>query len=368
MLKQNLPKIILALAFCITFILIAGFYFFEHSETKKTKNLPLDFVEPVKIIENNESGDKNNPEPKPTEPISPEEPPLKIYETELFIEAKWGKGEGEVGLLSVPELEVAGNIEKIVSRDFTAQDFAVDENSNLYILDSVNMRVLHYDEKGELVNSFEIKGEGEALLEVPGIKNISGSKLMRYQDIEVENESIYIYSIKERSGLGTNINFEGFILQYTTLGEYLTTHQIPDELEYQDVFGFSWVAQAPISLDEKDRLLISVKTGVASTDTCYITKNEDAEEHRCRYHYWREADAECEYFGYYETNESGKIIDEYEGAWCNDDDRDKGKIDISEFGDGYIKLVLTTESKEDDKYTFAIFDDGIKIFKSSKVE
>jgi len=84
--KLNIHRTILTTTLFISFTLITGLFIFGYLEIKKTRDLPVDFIEPVKPAENN-----NN-----QEPAGPVE--LETYEAELFVEAKWGSEEGEVGI------------------------------------------------------------------------------------------------------------------------------------------------------------------------------------------------------------------------------------------------------------------------------
>ena len=66
---------------------------------------------------------------------------MEIYQAELFVQASWGDGQGEVGLSNPSEqgVEDAGP-------NYGPQSFDVAENGHLFLLDSVNGRVIEYDE------------------------------------------------------------------------------------------------------------------------------------------------------------------------------------------------------------------------------
>ena len=129
--KLNLPKAILISTLLIAFTLIAGLFVFGCSEVKRAGDLFVNSVELIKPAENN---DDNNQEP--VEPVE-----METYEAEVFIGAEWGEREGEVGLYKSPGDE--GGDGPV----YGPQSFDVsDETGYLYLLDSVNERVLEYDE------------------------------------------------------------------------------------------------------------------------------------------------------------------------------------------------------------------------------
>ena len=140
--KLNIPKTILITTLFISFALITGLSVFGFSEIKKTRDLPVDFIEPVKPVEDN-----NNQEPvEPTESVE-----LETYEAELFVEAKWGSEEGEVGIF------VSGGDAGGAGPVYGPQSFDVDDKTGyLYLLDSVNERVLEYDGNGKYLRDFPI--------------------------------------------------------------------------------------------------------------------------------------------------------------------------------------------------------------------
>lgn len=161
--KQNPFKTILTLTFFISFTLITGLFVYGHLEIKKARDLPVDFTEPVKPAEDN-----NKEEPKPIEPVEPVE--LETYEAELFIEAEWGEGEGEVGI------ESFGGDESGTGLVYGPQSFDVDDKTNhLYLLDSINERVIEYDDEGKYLRDFSI-GIGATT------------------DMKIQGEHIYILS------------------------------------------------------------------------------------------------------------------------------------------------------------------------------
>ena len=136
--KLNIPKTILTSTILIAFTLIAGFFVYGYLEIKKMRDLSVNFVEFVEPVENNNQ-----------EPVEPVE--MEIYEAELFIEAKWGDGEGEAGIF------MSGGDEGGAGPVYGPQSFDVDDRTGyLYLLDSVNERVLEYDESGKYLKTFPI--------------------------------------------------------------------------------------------------------------------------------------------------------------------------------------------------------------------
>ena len=186
--KLNFPKTIIISTLLISFTVISGLFIYGHLEIKKARNLPVEFVEPV---ENND-----NQEPKPVEPIEPVE--LEIYEAEIFIEAKWGEGEGEVGISRTSEQEVedAGPI-------YGPQSFDIsDETGHLYLLDSINERILEYDENGKYLRDFPIAcgGTGDVRVSPNG-------------------ECLYVFSWRCEA-----------VYKYDTEGEFLESYPLSKEV------------------------------------------------------------------------------------------------------------------------------------------
>ena len=186
--KLNLPKAILISTFLIALTLIAGLFIYGYIEIKKAENLPVDFIEPVKPVKN------NNQEPKPVEPTKPVE--LETYEAELFIEAKWGEGEREVGLYT--SKSDTGD----VGPKYGPESFDVDNKTGcLYLLDSVNQRVIVYDNNGEYLRTFPIACGGTG-------------------DVRVSPDYKYLYVWSGRCGA---------IYKYSITGKFLESYQVVPE-------------------------------------------------------------------------------------------------------------------------------------------
>ena len=171
----------------IAFTVISGLFIYGYLEIKKVRNLPVEFIEPV---ENND-----NQEPKPVEPIEPVE--LEIYEAEIFIEAKWGEGEGEVGIYK------SGGDEGGAGPVYGPQSFDVDDKTGyLYLLDSVNERVIEYNEAGKYLRDFPIACGGTG-------------------DVRVSPDGEYLYVFSWRCEA---------VYKYDIKGEFLESYKVlPNE-------------------------------------------------------------------------------------------------------------------------------------------
>ena len=176
--KQNLSKKILTAILIVVVASIIEFSIFQFSEIKKVENLPANVTKYVEPVENN-----NNQEPESVE--------LETYQAELFIEAKWGSGEGEVGI------ESFGGDESGTGIVYGPQSFDVnDDNNHLFILDSINERVIEYDDEGKYLRDFLI-GIGATT------------------DIKIKDEYIYILSFG--SDAVYKLNMSGKILDSYSL-------------------------------------------------------------------------------------------------------------------------------------------------------
>jgi len=147
--KKNLPIAIIA-AVLLAVIILSGALLKENFK-ECGYQAPIDQTENgnnthVDNEENNNSNSKEN------EPNNEEGSELETYKAELFIEAEWGSGEGEVGLLNLSEqgIEDAGP-------NYGPQSFDINESdSHLFLLDSINERVIEYDENGKYLRDFSI--------------------------------------------------------------------------------------------------------------------------------------------------------------------------------------------------------------------
>ncbi len=122
-------------------------------------------------INNKENNDLNNEENKIINSKENKEMELEAYEAELFIEAEWGSGKGEVGLWNPSEqgIEDAGP-------NYGPQSFDINESDgHLFLLDSINERIIEYDENGRYLRDFSI-GIGATT------------------DMKIKDECIYILS------------------------------------------------------------------------------------------------------------------------------------------------------------------------------
>ena len=194
--KLNIPKTILITTLFISFALITGLSVFGFSEIKKTRDLPVDFIEPVKPVEDN-----NNQEPvEPTESVE-----LETYEAELFVEAKWGSEEGEVGIF------VSGGDAGGAGPVYGPQSFDVDDKTGyLYLLDSVNERVLEYDGNGKYLRDFPIAcgGTGDIRISPDGeFLYVFSWRCEAIYKYKISGEFLEEYKVlpneKKRPGLGS---------------------------------------------------------------------------------------------------------------------------------------------------------------------
>jgi len=187
----NLPKLIIVLVFII-FALVLGIFVYGYLQTRDEGNS----TKPIKLIENNQTV-RPTENLKPVETIKPTESPetvgLEVYKSELFVEANWGTGKGEVGLSNPSEqgIEDAGP-------NYGPQSFDVDETTgHLFLLDSVSSRVIEYDGSGKYINDFPVK-------------------YMMSEDIRVRDNFIYVFEY----GIPA-------ISKYTIAGEFIEDYKIP---------------------------------------------------------------------------------------------------------------------------------------------
>ena len=208
--KLNIPKTILTTTLFISFTLIMGLFIFGYLEIKKAGDLPVDFVEPVNPVEDN-----NNQEPvEPTESVE-----LETYKAELFVEAKWGSGEGEVGIF------VSGGDAGGAGPVYGPQSFDVDDKTGyLYLLDSVNERVLEYDGNGKYLRDFPIACGGTG-------------------DIRISPDGEFLYVWSGRCGA---------IYKYNIMGEFLESYSVvPDKNPGIGTDGMAF--------DENENVMLDIK-------------------------------------------------------------------------------------------------------------
>ncbi|MCK5465947.1 hypothetical protein KAI56_00400 [Candidatus Parcubacteria bacterium] len=206
--KLNIPKTILTTTLFISFTLIMGLSVFGYLEIKKAGDLPVDFIEPV-----NPAEDNNNQEPvKQTESVE-----LETYEAELFVEAKWGSGEGEVGIF------VSGGDAGGAGPVYGPQSFDVDDKTGyLYLLDSVNERVLEYDGNGKYLRDFPIACGGTG-------------------DIRISPDGEFLYVFSGRCGA---------IYKYNVTGEFLESYSVvPDKNPGIGTDGMAFDENGNVMLD-----------------------------------------------------------------------------------------------------------------------
>lgn len=167
--KKNLPAAVIA-AVLLGAVILSGALLKENFREKE-------YQAPAKQAKNGndvqvDNEENNNSSSEENEPDNNEEnSELETYRSELFIEAKWGEGKGEVGLFNPSEqgIEDAGP-------NYGPQSFDINESDgHLFLLDSINKRVIEYGENGKYLRDFYI-GIGATT------------------DIKIKDENIYILS------------------------------------------------------------------------------------------------------------------------------------------------------------------------------
>jgi len=128
----------------------------------------------------------------------------------------WGTGPGKVGLFKTPE------------RNYGPQSFAINElTKKIYILDSVNSRILVYNEEnGNFARSIPLKKP-------------------RGDDIALEDEkSIYVLYLAEEK-----------VIQYSLEGQILHSYEIPDFKDMRPVSGIYFVEGKGLFFQTSDQKL-----------------------------------------------------------------------------------------------------------------
>lgn len=106
----------------------------------------------------------------------------ETYVMEEILNLSWGDGPQEVGLLTEP-----GWSEGPLS-------FDVDDNGMIYVQDSVNLRILVFDEAGRHVRTFPIHGRGGSALDDEG--NIYINNGMEHEILKYTPEGVLLESIE----------------------------------------------------------------------------------------------------------------------------------------------------------------------------
>lgn len=146
--NPTFSKPILIPAILIILALAGSIFVYAYIQTKETN-----FTQPPNPVSTNQAL-KPTETIKPTEPEPTEPAKLETYKSELFIQAKWGKGRGEVGMLYNPdEIGKEGDI----GPNYGPQSFDIDEaTGHLFLMDSINERMIEYDENGKYLRDFPI--------------------------------------------------------------------------------------------------------------------------------------------------------------------------------------------------------------------
>jgi hypothetical protein len=134
------------------------------------------------------------------------------------VKATWGSGENQVGLYNPSErgFEDAGPA-------FGPQSFDVDEQGNIYLLDTVNARVVKYGQKGDVLQTFPIVN-------------------LTPDDIRVRGDFAYIFDY------GTHK-----ILKYSMSGKLSEIYTIPSVID-EPLGGLQFDADGNLMIEKHDRL------------------------------------------------------------------------------------------------------------------
>jgi len=163
---------------------------------------------------------------------------LEIYQAELFVRAPWGDGQGEVGLSNPSKrgVEDAGP-------NYGPQSFDIAENGHLFLLDSVNERVIEYDDQGEYLKDFPIACGGTG-------------------DIRISPDGKYLYVFSWRC--------EG-VYKYDIEGEFLEGYGFSREMKSGSL------GTEGLEFDKEGNIMIEL--GMESYDKedrfCQVGKNGD---------------------------------------------------------------------------------------------
>lgn len=120
----------------------------------------------------------------------------ETYIASKIITVSWGNRENQIGIHNPSEKE-SGDL----GENYGPQSFDIDKSGHIYILDTVNARVIQYNQNGIYLNNFLIA-------------NITPD------DIRVHGDKIYIFDY------GTHA-----IFKYTISGKLLNKYTIPKEID-----------------------------------------------------------------------------------------------------------------------------------------
>jgi hypothetical protein len=142
-------------------------------------------------IKNNENSASDNSVPAPTPP------PTEKYEAKLFVEASWGKSRGQVGLSNPSDQGIVD-----AGPNYGPQSFDVANDGHLFLLDSVNERMIEYDQNGKYVKDFPIGCGGTG-------------------DIRVSPDQEFLYVFSWRCGA---------VYEYDLAGKPLETYKLSKDM------------------------------------------------------------------------------------------------------------------------------------------
>lgn len=162
------------------------------------------------------SGKDAPPAMKEGVPSEPSAARQEHYVATEVIKATWGSGENQVGLYNPSErgFEDAGP-------NYGPQSFDLDSQGNIYVLDSVNARVVRYDQKGEVLQTFPILN-------------------LTPDDIRVHEEFVYVFDY------GTHK-----ILKYSTSGKLSEIYTIPSVIE-EPLGGLQFDVDGKLMIEKSD--------------------------------------------------------------------------------------------------------------------
>lgn len=251
-----LSKTTLLSGLLIIFLFTIGLFYYQWQQvrgelikqTEQVESLLIQIDKLQKEIKELKSSkvpeETNRNKKKNDEEVKPE---LETYQSELFIQASWGKGEGEVGLSNPSDqgIEDAGP-------NYGPQSFDIDDkNNHLFLLDSVNERVIEYDEKGEYRRDFPIVCGGTG-------------------DIRVSPDSNYLYIFSWRCG---------GVYKYSLDGELLEGYQI-----LPGIGESPGLCTEGLNFDEKGNIMLELRIDEVSGVCRFYQIGEKGNEWRENYY------------------------------------------------------------------------------------
>lgn len=167
------------------------------------------------------------------------EPALETYAPQLFLSARWGSGPGEVGLSNPSEqgVEDAGP-------NYGPQSFDVAQDGRLFLLDSVNGRVIQYGADGKYVKDFPIACGGTG-------------------DIRMAPDQNKLYVLSWRCSA---------VYQYEVAGELVDTYNLSPEMQS------ATLGAGGLDFDEKGNLMIELTIKSYSQEERFYQVGKNGDE------------------------------------------------------------------------------------------